>query len=432
MQNNANTSIINKKIFNLWKWMTRVGFLHLLSANILIQIAGFGGQLFLTRIITVEDIGVIRVLQSYYSILIIVATFGINMSIMKICSEDIDEFKKRQIFSLGFYSSIVINTIVLSVFVYVINLGFFTTDKKVLKYLFVYNLQIPFFVLTSIIFSYYHSQKQVKLVSNFQSLTKISAIVVSVLLAIKLGVEGYIYGLVVCNALAFLLLFFYIKKDLVFINRETIKKIEIRAIFSTGIYSFGTNILWQLLLYLNIIMASYMVNNKEAIAFYGMAHLIVTTMMMIPMTLNQIMIPYISREAKNYNKVFILLKSYQKKMVLLILPLCIISYFIFPLFLPYILGEKYEGAGIYFKILLFTLFFWSLFSPKMNTLLAVGRIKYNFYTYIFSIIIYIILNIALMTAYGMLGAAIAISSTFFLTLFVNQYYFLKYQRESKF
>lgn len=432
MQNNVNTSMINKKILSLWQWMTRVGFLHLLSANILIQIAGFGGQLFLTRIITVEDIAVIRVLQSYYSILIIAATFGINMSIIKICSEDIDELKKRQIFSLGFYSSIIINIIVLSIFIYVINLGFFTTDKKVLKYLFVYNLQIPFFVLTSIIFSYYHSQKQVKLVSNFQSLTKISAIVVSVLLAIKLGLEGYIYGLVVCNALAFFILFFYVKKDLVFITREIIKKIEIRAIFSTGIYSFGTNILWQLLLYLNIIMASYMVNNKEAIAFYGMAHLIVNTMMMIPMTLNQIMIPYISRESKDYNKVSTLLKSYQKKMVLLIFPVCIISYFILPLLLPYLLGEEYEGASVYFKILLFMLFFWSLFSPKMNTLLAVGRIIYNFYTYMFSIVIYIILNITLMPIYGMLGAAIAISLTFFFTLFVNHFYFLKYKREVEF
>ncbi|MFP7733897.1 oligosaccharide flippase family protein [Priestia aryabhattai] len=408
----------------------RVGFLHLLSANIIVQIAGFGGQLFLTRIISVEDIAIVRVLQSYYSILIIAATFGINMSIMKICSEDIEQNIKKLIFSFGFYISILINVVVMGIFICVVQGGFFTAGNGDLeKYLLLYNLQVPFFVLTSIIFAYYHAQNKVKVVSNFQSATKLSVIIFSILLALVWGLQGYIYGSVLCNGIAFFVLFLYVRKELVPISIKKFHQIDFKTFFSTGTYSFGTNILWQLLLYLNIIMANYMVDDREAIAFYGMAHLIINTMMMIPMTLNQIMIPYISKEAKNHKQVSVILKSYQRKMLLLILPLCLITYFLLPPILPYLLGEEYVNSGIYFKIMLAMLFCWSLFSPKMNTLLAVGKIKYNFYTYCFSIVIYVILNVILMLQYNMLGAAVAISLTFFITMFINQLYYLKYKKQ---
>ena len=92
------SNIINKGI--------KAGFFHLLFANILLQIAGFGSQIFLTRILPVEDIGRIRVLQSFLSIFLMLATLGINTTILKLCSTDNDESEKLKIFKNGIVISL--------------------------------------------------------------------------------------------------------------------------------------------------------------------------------------------------------------------------------------------------------------------------------------------------------------------------------------
>ncbi|MFP7412675.1 oligosaccharide flippase family protein [Priestia filamentosa] len=431
MQRQTTFYDLNNKVLKIIQWMIKGGFLHLLSANIIIQIVGFSGQLFLTRIVSVESIGILRIVQSYYSILIILGTFGINMAILKVCSEDLPHLKKKQIFGFGFYTSLVINFIIVALFIIVINLNFLTIDKETIGYLTIYNLQVPFFVLTSVVFAYYQAQQKVKFLSNFQSLTKVVVIVLSIFMAIWFGLKGYIYGLLIFNVIFFVILIILIKKEIVMPTKEILREIDMKSFFRIGIYSFGTNILWQILLYSNTILASYMDISKQQIAFYGMAHLIITTMMMIPMTLNQIMIPYISREEKDVHKVQILLKSYQKRMVLLVIPLCLLSYIFFPILIPILLGEDYIHSTLYFNILLFMFLSWSLFSPKMNVLMAVGKVKYNFYTYVISMIIYLSLNYILMNRYQMYGASIAIAITFFTTIFINNLFYLKYKKQSK-
>ena len=63
------------------------GFFHLLSANILIQIFAFASQLFVAGILSPEDIGRIKIIQTYLSVFSVIAGMGLNASTLKICSE---------------------------------------------------------------------------------------------------------------------------------------------------------------------------------------------------------------------------------------------------------------------------------------------------------------------------------------------------------
>lgn len=92
------------------------------------------------------------------------------------------------------------------------------------------------------------------------------------------------------------------KNELKDVFRFQVNAHLIRKIITLSGYAFGTSISWQLMMSLGIIMANFMVEGSKDIAYYGIASLIITTMMMIPGTINQIMIPYISEETKTITK----------------------------------------------------------------------------------------------------------------------------------
>ncbi len=56
------------KIIDLLKFSDKRGFFHLLTANLLIQVVAFASQLFVAGILSPEDIGRIKVIQTFLSV----------------------------------------------------------------------------------------------------------------------------------------------------------------------------------------------------------------------------------------------------------------------------------------------------------------------------------------------------------------------------
>ncbi|PFQ70705.1 glycosyltransferase [Bacillus cereus] len=403
----------------------KVGFLHLLSANMLLQIAGFGGQIFLTRILSVEEIGQIKVLQSFLGIIILIAGLGINVAILKLCSEKISDEEKDILFVNGFKFSIVISLFTTVVVILLAFLGLFSENNEINNAMKLYIIQVPFLVMNTFSIFYLQSQKKVHAMSKIQSKTKIMVIVVSTLSAYFFGLYGYVMGIVFSNIVATFLCFSLLKAKLVKLREIKISKFYILKLLSISGVSFVTNLMGQLVISLNILLLSYMSKSSAEIGYYGIAQLIITSMMIIPNTLNQIMIPYISEQSKNKQKIIELLNSYQKRMRMLMSILFITTYFIVPIFMPIVFGEKYTNSITYFRILLVGMLCWSLYSPKGITLLSIGRIDYNFYTSICTCIINIVLNMVLILKFDVIGAAFATMLTYFVTIFLNNYFFKK-------
>ena len=93
-----NISKIKGEIRNVYN----KGFFHFLSARFLIRIFGFGSQLFVAWWLTPEDLGDIKILQVYMSILIVLAGFGFNISTLKLCAEKRPETQIRYLFIKSF------------------------------------------------------------------------------------------------------------------------------------------------------------------------------------------------------------------------------------------------------------------------------------------------------------------------------------------
>lgn len=416
---------IKERLLSLLGIARRIGFFHLLSANLLIQIAGFGGQIFLTRILSVKDIGVIKILQSYLNIFQIIASLGINTSILKLCSEDINDKERINIFNIGLILTI-LSSFSLVILILTIKLfPFINIDNNINKLLKIYIFLVPILTLINLIIVYLQAQQKIKQISYIQSLSKIIIIIFCTLCAYFSGLHGYIWSLVILNFISFLFTVPFIKNELASIFSIKISTKILKRIFNIALFAFGANLLGVLLSNINIIMANYLINDTEEIGYYGIAQLIVTAMMLIPSTLGQIMVPKISKVSNSIEEVQEILRIYQLRNTILAASIAVLAAIIAPFILPFVFGISYKNSVVYFEILLIGFVCWSLYSPKGMTLMSIGRLDLNFYVSLISIIVNILLNYMLINNYGMYGAAIAYSLTYLVTIYINFYFFNK-------
>ncbi|MDP9578337.1 UNVERIFIED_ORG: O-antigen/teichoic acid export membrane protein [Bacillus sp. 1751] len=403
------------KIIKLIILANKAGFMHLLSANLLIQITGFGGQIFLTRILSVEDIGTIKVYQSILNILMIIASLGLNTAVLKLCSENLEQKERINIFNIT-----LIFTLICSAIIVIISIIFYSDN--LLK---VYILLIPTLSITNLVVIYLQSQQKIKTISYIQSLSKIIIIIFSTLGAYLLGFHGYIYSLVLLNIVTFLFIVPFVRTELKFLNVTKFHRRQVKRVYSISIFAFGANLLGVLLINLNILIANFLSVNTKEIGFYSVAQLIVSTMMMIPSSLGQIMVPKLSGVSNDKNKITSYLRTYNIRNLYLAIFVVILAASLGPLLIPLFFGDKYSHSVPTFEILLIGFLFWSYYSPKGMTLLSIGRSDVNFYVSLISLMCNIIFNFVFIKSFGMVGAAVASTLTNFLTIFINNYFFNK-------
>ena len=115
---------------NLLKDVHKKGLFHLLFSNGFIQITAFGAQLFVAWLLLPIDIGRLKIMQSYLGIFTVLAGFGINSSVLKLCSEKRTIQDKKYLFIKGLLYSL-ISTLFIFIVLEILNIfNVFSTDLK--------------------------------------------------------------------------------------------------------------------------------------------------------------------------------------------------------------------------------------------------------------------------------------------------------------
>ncbi|WP_243521416.1 oligosaccharide flippase family protein [Bacillus pseudomycoides] len=407
----------------LWKKVIDVGFFHLLSANLFIQLAGFSGQIFLTRWLTVEEIGRLKVLQSFTAIFVLLATVGMNTAILQKCAEQPTVELKNLYLLTGIKISLYSSVFVTIVVFVLADMQLISNNPAINQAMKTYCLIVPSMVINGVLVVYWQALKKVKLLSRVQISSRLIVLIIGMVSAFFFHFQGYIISLVLANFVIVLLCLYLIRNDLKNFFHVKMEWIYMKGFLRLGIFACLTNLLGQLLSTINIIMVSYMTAAKSEIGYYSVAQLIVSALMMIPQSFNGIMIPYISEKSKDIKSVGEIVKKYQKRMLLLMTIITMIVGCILPIVIPFVFGEVYRASIKYFYFLLAGLYFWSLYSPKGITMMSIGRVEGNFYTGIVAVVVNVLLNYIFIKEYGVLGAAIANSITYFVTIFVNHFFY---------
>ena len=401
------------------------GFFHLLSANLLIQVVSFASQLFVAGILSPDDIGRIKIIQTYLSIFSIVAGMGFNSSTLKLCSENRTTEEKNSLFESALFFTI-FSTVSLYLIILILNIFDIFSSDKLIQWLIPLGL---FPIISNSVFivfvSYFQATNRIKLISNLTISNKLISIVAIVLLTYCFGIKGYY----VAYNLSFILMLF-----VCFRVYGSIKKFNIFSFKNLSHFSIHWNyaktsmfgyLLSEISAYVDILLLNFFVNDMHLIGYYSFALTITVVMKIIPYTVQQITIPYFSALAQQKNEFLIAFKRYNKILYLIIA----ITLFAVLLFVPFLLHMifegKYDPSMQYFPFLAIGWSLRLLAQLQYGAIFGLGKINYNVYTSLISLLFNILIISVSLYLFGIMGAAYSSVLGGLVYILCSMYFFRK-------
>jgi O-antigen/teichoic acid export membrane protein len=129
---------------------------------------------------------------------------------------------------------------------------------------------------------------------------------------------------------------------------------------------------------------------------------------MIPLAINLVYFPILCAEPS----VSITIKITRFNN-LLVLAISLIGLIVAPFIIPFLYTDEFQASVLIYQILLGGMFFSSLTKTLSSYIFAVGKVKINLLATIVGVIITLILDLILIPAYGIIGAAWATNITYF-------------------
>lgn len=410
-------------IHHLIKQIRKKGFFHLLSANILIQIFAFASQLFVAGILSPEDIGRIKVIQTYLSIFSIVAAMGFSSSTLKICSETDKQADHAKYFNAAFLFTLISTILVYAVILMINHFGIISSDKLI-KALIPIGL---FPIITSSIFtlhiSYFQAIKEVKLFSKLTVINKIISIVGIIIFSYYWGIKGYYYAYNLSLIVLVFVAAYIIRKKIGSYSFNFDVKYMFKEHWKYSKTSQLSNIISEVSSYIDILLISFLVHDLKEIGYYSFALTACIALRIVPSTVQQITIPYFSSFSKSKEKFIKVFKRYNILLHLIVIVILILFVIFVPPFISFVFKGKYDPSIQYLIILAFG---WSLRHVNLlqgGAIFGLGKISYNakisFLTLVGNLIIYPIA----IHYWGLMGAAFAsIPNGLIVWIFSNYYY----------
>ena len=173
------------------------GYLHVLSASVMLQLLGFGSVMLVARLVSAPDLADIRTAQAYAAVAVILAGAGLSSPILLYCADpDLSEAQKRRLIRYAVRTTVFVGGLIASICValtLVLN-GPTDTAAKVQA---IYALALPGLALTSLLFVYMQSRQQFAQLARSQTLIKGVSVAVVVVATWLFGVAGFLVGTVV-------------------------------------------------------------------------------------------------------------------------------------------------------------------------------------------------------------------------------------------
>lgn len=401
------------------------GFFHIIGSNILNKIMQFCSGIFIVRVLTKEEFGIFTYAQNLLAFFLLINGLGITSGFLQYGSRNVDnEELKNSIANYSLKYGIGIN-ILISLFITIYSiLGKFQVEEA--RIIFRLMLFFPIIALVIEMVQIYLrinlKNKEMAKISNLNTFFN--------LMGMLLG--GYIYGiigLVVGKYIGNLISIFNCWKYLKIIYLNTVLNIKQdlkKEIIKFSIVAVFNNGITQLLYIMDIFLIGIIIADKNIIATYKTATLIPFALDFIPLSVMIYLYPYIAKNIENK----VILRKYLKQLLIYLggvnLMISIVLILFSSLIITIIFGKNYLDSQNIFIILSIGYFIAGTFRiPFGNMLAAMGKLKCNFYTTLFSGILNIVLDIIFIKKYGSIGAAIATVSIFIFSSILGGYFIKK-------
>lgn len=397
------------KLFNirlLLHQLSNKGFFHLLSANVLIQVFTFASQLFVAGILSPEDIGRIKIIQTYLAVFSILAAMGFNASTLKICSEGRPEAENRRYLNSALLFTLISSLVFYLMLLIANHFKLLTSDQTI-------QLLIPlglFPLITNSLFmvlmAYFQAGKNIRLFSILTIINKLISIVGIILLTWYLGIRGY-YIAYNLSFIVMLVAALIVSGKLFNTKRNNFGKEIIRHHWNYARSSVFANIAAEASAYLDILLISFLSKDMEEIGYYSFALTLTIALRIFPATVQQITLPYFSEKSRQKSEFLTLYKHYDRLLLLVIILSLIVFLLLIPGFLQLLFGDKYDASLPYLYILSIGWSIRSLNQLRSSAIFGMGKIKYNGYSSTITLIFNLISFPLMINWMGLTGAAYA-------------------------
>jgi len=412
---NYSLSVYLNTILQLLNNANKKGFFHLLSANFIIGFAGFGSQLLVAKFLSPIELGQIKAMQSFIKVATILAGFGFNTAVLKLCSEKRGLEERAFIFKQNFYYTTVPILVVLLGFFATAKLGLLSPDKEINKWLPIYMLSIPAITYTSIIIVYLQALKKIRLMAKMQVIIRLFGFIVLVPITYLYGFVGFILSAIFIGYIALIPLLNLVKDS--FVVKKKVKSVFSQSFFFAK-WSVSANGISTIGQYMDIFVLNYLIKDRVGFGYYGLATIFIIGLNYITHTAQAIATPYFSEKSDDKKEFLRVLKKYERVMILVAFAVSITTFFLVPPFIKIVYGNSYASAGFYFRILVLKYFFWSCYALLGVAIVGLGKMRYNFLSVSISVPISLLLSYFFITSYGIEGAAVAQAAAYFISLII--------------
>lgn len=390
-----------QKINSNFHFLRNKGFFDLLSVNFLTQFLGFGSTLLVAKFVTPVELGDIKILQSYTALFVILAGFGFNAAVLKVCAEDRPDQDKLGILRLAVQRAGLATAITILLVIVLALSGVITPTPRLSLWLIVYACTIPLQVLTGIFIVFLQAQKKIKEMARSQAIVKIQSVFLIVISTWLWGFKGFIFATVAAYALG---LWPFLRQIGVNFLHTPLEQKPARfmqyaffSVLANGIALLGQSG--------DILILDHFTVDRAAIGYYALAIIFVAAASQVTGTVQSITTPYFSEHAQDETWFRRQLFLNQLRMALLGVAVAVGVYVLAWILVPLVYGPDYSPTLIYLAILLIKYVTWSSCAVLGSALLGLGLMHYNFVIAAIITTIGLTLSFVFLNQFGVVGVA---------------------------
>ncbi len=396
---------VSETIKSAFRNASAKGFFHLLTANLAIGLLAFGSQLLVIKFLSPAEMADIKTMQSFVGIAVVIAGFGLNTAVLKMCSEQRTDAGRAEILWQSLRYTFLPIVLVLMAMAIAAKFGFFSPAPTVNRWMYLFMFSVPATALGSILMMYLQARKRIKLMAVMQTVIRVGGLTVVVLSAYLYGFGGFVVASTIVAFAALMPLIKIVRSDLT--GLKAVATAKHPEIWHYARWSLAGNLAAAIISYLDILMLNYLIEDRVGLGYYSIATIFVLGLNQVTTTVQAIATPYFSEYSNDKSQFMRVLKKYQKMLVALALGLTIAAVLVVPSLIVMLYGESYAPAGEYFRILAIKYFLWSCYALPGVAILGIGKMKFSFYSVLVSLVISTALSYTFILQSGLQGAAFA-------------------------
>lgn len=413
--------------------MYDTGALHVTIGSFVTKFVAFFGSIFVVRLLSKEQYGLLGYVENIYGYALVVAGFGLSYSILRyviIAQEN----KRRKVFQYVVNRSLVINFVIAAIIVVA---NFFVPYPEGFKESVYFVPLIAILVPVQDLFN----DGLFTLRASFRNKefaywsTGVSfLLIVGRIIGAKVGsVGGVLWSRVIINFVASVTLILYCLRLLPPRNNNIkLNHKETTEINKYAIQYMITNGLWAVFMLNDLFILGNMISDAALIADYKVAYVLPGNLMIFSNAIGIYVGPYFTKNEmdfswvrRNFKKVFIIsfivVFTVAVGISFLARPLIILMY-----------GENYLNVVPLMRVLLLAAILNSgLRYTTANTLAAMGQVKYNMIISAIGMALQIVLDILLIKHFKAMGVAISSCIVYaFMAISLFLIFYRKYYKNS--